>query len=156
MKKYLNSRNQLAVIISAVTGTTVMTFYSYIISLVQHKNFKEPKLLGKMSENLLPWVNSRESTIAGWCLHYLVGLLFAEAYAPFWPGSNMTNVNIKTGLVLGGISGIAAILIWRFMLDVHPFPPAVDFIPFAGQLFMAHLFFGVFAALGYLVGKPKP
>ena len=62
-----------------------MTLYSYLVSAIQHKNFKEPKLLGKMSANLLPWISRKKAFFTGWIMHYLVGLLFAEIYAPFWP-----------------------------------------------------------------------
>jgi hypothetical protein len=154
MKKFFSGRNQLRVIVSSITGTTLMTLYSYAISWLQHKNFKEPELLGKMSRRLLPWIDRKESRITGWGMHYLVGLLFAEAYAPFWP-EQQQHANIKTGLVLGGISGIAAILIWRFTLDAHPFPPLVDFVPFAGQLFIAHVRFGLVAAVGYALSGPN-
>ncbi|MEP6750693.1 MAG: hypothetical protein ABJB86_23350 [Bacteroidota bacterium] len=155
MKFFFSIRNQFSVICSALCGTTLMTVYSYIISRLQNKNFKEPKLLGKMSENLLPWLDRRTSRITGWYMHYLVGLLFAETYAPFWPATGKKGAYIKTGLILGGISGISAILLWKFSLNAHPFPPAVDFIPFAGQLLIAHLFFGFFAAVGYMVSRPK-
>ena len=132
---------------SSIAGTTMMTLYSYAISWTKNKNFKEPLLLAQMVYRLMPWLQKKDSRIAGWGVHYLTGLLFAESYAAFW--SQDTFANIKTGLVLGGISGIAAILIWKFTLEAHPFPPPVHFFKFAGQLFIAHIVFGLASALGY-------
>ena len=70
----------------------------------------------------------------GWTLHYLVGLLFAEIYAPLWEKTPM-QPNLKNGLILGGISGIAAILVWKFTLEMHPDPVRVNFKKYAGHLF---------------------
>ncbi len=125
----------------------MMTLYSYLISWIRNKNFKEPVLLDKMAGRLLPVLNTK-NRLAGWAIHFAVGLLFAETFAQFWkPGQNFANV--KRGLVVGGLSGIAAILLWKFTLEAHPLPPAVDFVRFAGQLFIAHVVFGLFGALGY-------
>jgi hypothetical protein len=77
-------------------------------------------------------------------------LLFTKLYAPIWEETPL-KPNVKNGLIFGGICGIAAILIWKFTLVVHPDPPAIDFIPFAIQLFVIHLIFGAFAAMGYRI-----
>lgn len=147
-------RRQVAVIAGAVIGTSIMTAYSWLMSTVKNNNFKEPVLLGQMAHRLTPWVKRKKSRWVGWGMHYLVGLLFAESYAPFFsdiPGK----INLVKGLVFGGLSGIAAILIWKFSLDSHPLPPHVNFIHFAGQLFVAHLIFGFFAAAGFDICKSK-
>ena len=47
------------------------------------------------------------------------------------------------------MSGIAAILIWKITLDIHPVAPAVKFSLFAVNLFFAHLIFGLFVVVGY-------
>jgi hypothetical protein len=154
MKKHFSRHRQWRIVVSAVTGTIAMTLYSYILSWSKNKNFKEPKLLGKMIQRLVPFLQRKNARVAGWGMHYLVGLLFAEGYAPFWSEQQQSS-NIKTGLILGGLSGLAAILIWKFTLDMHPFPPPVQFLKFAGQLFIAHLVFGMFAAVGYDLSKSK-
>ena len=151
MKRLFSLSYQGRILLSSVSGTICMTAYIYILSTVRGKNFKEPKLLGKMSRHLLPWIDDNKTKTTGCLMHYLVGLLFAEVYAPFWPVSAESKSYVKTGLVLGGISGIAAILLWKFTLKHHPLPPAVDFLPFAGQLFIAHILFGCFAAIGFLL-----
>ena len=85
-----------------------MTLFSYILSLLKVKNFKEPLLLGKLLKR-----SGLEKTIAkftGWTVHYAVGLLFAEMYALLWEKTDIPP-SASTGLVLGGLSGLAAILV---------------------------------------------
>lgn len=140
------------VFIPGIAGTTAMSAYSYVVSLLKNKNYKEPVLLGKMATRLIGLRENKHQQWIGWLLHYVVGLLFAELYTPFW-NMNAPTKNIKTGLVLGGISGLAAILIWKFTLSAHPLPPAVHFTGFAMVLFAAHLVFGLFTAIGYNIAN---
>jgi len=139
---------QHKIIISAVSGTTIMTLVSYLLSWISNSNFKEPKILSLLIIRLFKLPKNAYSRLTGWCLHYLVGLLFAELYAPIWENIPPRQ-RVKTGLVLGGISGFAAILVWKFTLAVHPNPPSLNFMAFALQLFVVHLIFGTAAAIGY-------
>jgi len=139
---------QPKVLCSAFTGTTFMTLWSYFLSWIRLNNFKEPVILGKLLYRLDLPIKKKEARAAGWGVHYLVGLLFTELYAPLWEKISFGPTK-RNGLVLGGISGIAAILVWKFTLAFHPDPPSIDFLPFAGQLFIAHLVFGLFATIGY-------
>lgn len=153
MKRNKQFLGHFRVLLSSISGTTAMTLFSYTMSGKQHKNFREPDLLNKLFQRLLPADSERQTQPAGWFLHYLTGLLFAEAYTPFWTGNSKQNV--RSGLMLGGISGIAAILIWKFAFNAHPDPPPVDFLSFAAQLFVAHLLFGGFVALGHNILRPR-
>ena len=139
---------QLKILGSALAATSAMTLFSYVYSLVTKDNSREPELLGKLMHRLFPGNSKSAAKFSGWVTHYGVGLLFAELYGQIWQRSGM-NPNPGTGLVFGGLSGIAAILIWKFTLTVHPFAPVLDFDSFALNLFLAHFVFGLFAALGY-------
>jgi|SRR6186713_2270873 len=139
---------QARVLNSAIVGTTMMTLFSYLFSSMSDTDTREPALLGKMIRRLAPGMSKKHSRAAGWTAHYGVGLLFAELYAQIWEQRSV-RANAGTGLVFGGLSGIAAILIWKFTLETHPFAPSVDFTTFAVNLLLAHLVFGFFAAIGY-------
>lgn len=139
--------NQCKVLHSAFLGTTFMTLFSYLFSAITRDNTREPELLGKMVHRLQPKLGRRQSQATGWVIHYAVGVLFVEIYAQFWDRS--VDANKKSGLVFGGLSGIAAILIWKFTLTIHPFRPAVNFKTFAINLFLAHLIFGLSSVIGY-------
>lgn len=137
---------------AGILGTSAMTASSYLVSYAKDNNFKEPEILGKLIRRLHRSMGNGASLWAGWGLHYLVGLLFAEMYTPLWQ-KDILQPTEKNGLVLGGISGLAAILIWKFTLEVHPDPPKLKFRKYAGHLFVAHLIFGLFATLGYKIAS---
>jgi hypothetical protein len=54
-----------------------------------------------------------------------------------------------SGLILGGLSDIPAIRIWKISLSGHPVPPSVSFRKHALNLFFAHIVFGLFSIIGY-------
>jgi len=133
---------------SATFGTSAMTVFSYIFSYLSKNDTREPELLGKMMRRFFPGMSKPTARAGGWAAHYAVGLLFAELYGQIWERTAV-KATIKSGLVFGGLSGIAAILIWKFTLEAHPLAPAVEFRNFAINLLLAHLVFGIFAAIGY-------
>lgn len=133
---------------SAMMATSVMTLFSWVYALIFKNNAREPELLGKLIRRMRPGTSKRNARAAGWVAHYGVGLLFAELYGQIWERTAL-NPDVRTGLVFGGLSGIAAILIWKFTLTIHPLPPAVNFAKFAINLFLAHLIYGLAAALSY-------
>jgi hypothetical protein len=139
---------QNRILYAAIFGTTAMTLFSYIFSATKNRNLKEPKLLGKMIHPLIPGIGKNSSRQAGWAVHYAVGLLFVEMYAQIWQRTSI-KANKRTGLIFGGLSGIAAILIWKFTLAIHPDPPSVHFKKHALNLFIAHVIFGFFTVMGY-------
>ena len=144
--KQMNPEGGMRVVNAALLATSFMTLFSYAYSFLSKDNTKEPQLLGKLIHRL--GVPHKRAKVAGWAAHYGVGLLFAELYGQIWQRTSV-NANAKSGLVFGGLSGIAAILIWKFTFAIHPFAPAVNFSSFAVNLFLAHLIFGLFAAIGY-------
>jgi len=139
---------QVKVFNAAILGTSVMTAFSYLFSYLSRNNTREPELLGKMIHRFFPGMSKPFSRAGAWTAHYAVGLLFAELYGQIWQRT-ADRPTVKDGLVFGGLSGIAAILIWKFTLEAHPFAPAVDFKNFALNLFLAHMVFGIFAVIGY-------
>jgi hypothetical protein len=139
---------QAGIILSSFLGTTAMTGYSHAVSAIKGYDFSEPRLLGKMARSLSRSKTKKESMVVGWCLHYLVGLLFAESYYPLYKQSFRQHP-LRGGLVVGGLSGLAAILIWKFTVEAHPAPPAMNFPRFAGQLFLAHVVFGLVTMIGF-------
>jgi hypothetical protein len=61
---------------SAAAGTTMMTLFSYLVSLAADKNFSEPEHLGTLMHRLVPGSSKKMTQAAGWGAHYAVGLLF--------------------------------------------------------------------------------
>ena len=130
----------------SIVATSAMTAFSYLFSFLSGTNLREPHLLAQLTGRLTPWHGTKKNILTGWCLHYMVGLLFSEMYMQFWENSSL-NDKKKAGLIYGGLAGLAAILIWKFTLSAHPFTPAIDFAIFSLNLFLGHLIFGYVSAL---------
>jgi len=133
-------------LIAAASGTTMMTVFSYLVSLLADKNFSEPKHLGTMIHRIFPGSSKRQSQLIGWSAHYAVGLLFLLAYRELWRSGKIKR-NIRNGIILGAVSGALAVLIWKGTLKAHPAPPWIDFTNYYIQLVPAHIVFAVCATL---------
>lgn len=125
-----------------------MTLFSYVTSTIKKENFKEPELLGMLLYDILPHLKKQHRDIIGWNLHYLVGLTFAFLYAKIWEDSGI-KPTLKSGLILGALSGILGISVWKLCFRIHPHPPKISFRRYYGHLLVTHLIFGVFTVLGY-------
>lgn len=136
------------ILIAGISGTTFMTLFSYLVSEIDDENFSEPERLGQLAQGLLPVLNKQEKQITGWAAHYIVGLLFALVYVDLWSRKRI-KPTLKNNLLLGGISGIVAIAIWKTTFKMHPLPPGLSFNKYYLQLVPAHVVFAVFAGIGY-------
>ncbi|MDB5123542.1 MAG: hypothetical protein JWP94_1671 [Mucilaginibacter sp.] len=143
------------ILFAGISGTTFMTAFSYAVSAVEKENFSEPERLGQLANRLLPTINKRENQLIGWSAHYGVGLLFSTAYDWLWRRKRL-KPSFKNNLILGGISGLAAVAIWKTTFKMHPLPPRLSFDKYYLQLVPAHIVFAVFAGLAYgLLNKPS-
>jgi len=133
-------------VISATAGTTMMTLFSYLVSLATDKNFSEPEHLGTMMHRLIPGTSKKETQLAGWGAHYAVGLLFVLAYRELWKTGKIKKT-IVNGVILGALSGALAVLVWKGTMKAHPAPPWIDFTNYYIQLVPAHIVFAVCATL---------
>lgn len=134
------------VIVSGLTGTTFMTAFSYYVSAAKNENFREPQLLAILAKRMIPSLSRKEALIIGWKLHYDVGLLFVSCYAAVWKKSRP---GILSGLLLGALSGLIGIAVWKTVFSLHPNPPRIKYGNYYGHLFVTHLVFGAFAGIGY-------
>jgi hypothetical protein len=136
-----------------VVGTSAMTMFSYAASEKKNKQFKEPVLLGKLIERLFSQPKGA-SEFEGWLVHYAVGALFTTLYEKAW-----TNTKLKpcasSALILGAVSGLIGMGVWKKTLELHPNPPHADRDKYFKHLFAAHLVFGLFTYLGYKLPNKK-
>ncbi|WEA01653.1 hypothetical protein [Mucilaginibacter sp. SJ] len=110
------------ILLSATAGTTMMTLFSYLVSLAADKNFSEPEHLGTLIHRLAPGTSKKQGQAIDWGAHYAVGLLFVLAYQELWRTGKIKK-SIRNGLVLGALSGALAVLVWKATLKMHPAPP---------------------------------
>lgn len=141
----------LQVLAGGIIGTTFMTAFSYAVSEARNKQFKEPELLNSLSKDLEHRAGiKKHSDVEGWLMHYGVGLLFSAAYDQLWKRTKIKPSPFQS-MILGGITGIFGVGIWRGTFKLHPAPPTVHFKEYYVQLLAAHIIFGVFAAIGYKI-----
>ena len=131
-------------VIAGIAGTIPMTAYSFLVSELRNKNFKEPHLLGTLLRRLVNGGSRKSSRIAGWLVHLAVGIMFAEVYALVSKKISLQPA-VPAGALLGGLSAIPGVIAWHLSLETHPYPPAVHRKRFYGQLIIAHVVFGIVA-----------
>jgi len=139
---------------STLTGTSVMTGFSYLVSSINHKQFREPELLHILLQRMLENNPDEKLKIDGWMIHYTVGTAFNMVYDLIWRKSKI-KPSVFSGAVLGLISGFIGREVWRLTLKTHPEPPAIDRQAFYNHLIVAHILFGIFSAAGYSAAPSK-
>jgi hypothetical protein len=142
----MSLQHTASIIAGALTGTSMMTAYSYALSGLKNRQFKEPELLSILI-NRLTGKPDDHFIAKGWSLHYSVGLLFAAVYHRFWKQQQLTS--LSSTLLLGAISGLIGISVWDIVLTVHPNAPQISKTKYFKQLFVAHLIFADFTWTGY-------
>ncbi|NDP26785.1 MAG: hypothetical protein GZ087_05070 [Flavobacterium sp.] len=140
------------ILIAAIVGTSAMTLFSYLVSSSENKNFREPEVLGQLIKRLPKSRSKKSSQIAGWLLHYTIGISFVTFYHQLWKRKKI-NPSLASGAGLGAASGLVGVTGWKGMFEFHPKPPAKNLKPFFGHLILAHVVFGVFSALSYKVAQ---
>lgn len=139
--------------LSGITGTTFMTISSELMSLAG-PNFSEADHLRTMIGRLAPFLSKRATIIAGWGAHYAMGIVFAAVYVELWETRQIKHT-IKNGLILGLMSGLLGLLIWKGTFKKHPIPPFMKYNLFYLQRIPAHVVFAIFATLNYRLMKQQ-
>lgn len=149
-----NHNPLLKIATAAMTGTSAMTFFSYAVSQSKNKQFREPEILARLINRLRPGNKRKVSRVEGWLVHYTVGTLFSVIYHNFNQNAKTRSSTLK-GLLLGSVTGLLGISVWRTVLNFHPFPPTLDRTGYYRHLFVAHLIFGLFTAWSYNITESK-
>ena len=136
------------IIAATVFGTTAMSVFSYVVSALKDKNFKEPELLGEFAKAVIPGIDQETAEKAGWQSHYGIGLVFAGIMAEVWENTPV-KPSIASGALLGAASGVAGILGWTQIFELEDEPKVEHKLDYYGHLILAHAVFGIGAAAGY-------
>jgi len=151
MEKHIADR-AVPILSAALTGTTLMSAFSYITSQKEYKQFREPELLNKLVSRMPLDVKADKNSIVGWAVHYIVGLIFCTLYDRIWQRLTPTE-RLLVALPLGAVSGVIGAVIWKSTFKVHPFPPIIRYRRYYFHIILAHIIFGTFAGLGYNVAR---
>ena len=137
---------------AAVAGTLLMTGHSYLMSLWTDKNFNEPEHLATMIGRLAPKLSKHSQLIAGWGAHIAMGLVFAAIYVDLWETKKVKHT-FKNAVILGALSGVLGILIWKATFKAHPMPPVINYDQYYSQLIPAHIVFTIAATAAYRMSQ---
>ncbi|PKD17013.1 hypothetical protein APR41_06135 [Salegentibacter salinarum] len=137
------------ILISGLVATTSMTLFSYLVSNFKSKQFREPELLNSLiSRSEIIELRPSKNHFLGWVIHYLIGWFFVVVFSLIWEYTQFST-NIISGAVLGLAAGIIGIFGWKTMFKLNQNPPEIDFSQFYIQLIIAHILFGLSAAIVY-------
>ncbi len=129
-----------SILLGAVAGTAAMTLFSYFLSGKKDKEFKEPKLLGKIVNRAFPSIDETPSQIAGWMMHGSMGVVFALVYKELLEKIRFRR-DLPDDIFIGVVNGVAGIIIWKLIFSVHPDPPKINSSKFYQHLILAHIIF---------------
>ena len=96
------------ILIASIVGTTFMTLFSYIISKIFNKLYKEPVLLHYLLRFMKTDISEQMIRIFGRIIHYMIGLAFVIIYDILW--RNHIQIFWMSALIFGTLSGILGIL----------------------------------------------
>lgn len=129
-------------------GTTLMTVFSYLVTVSKNRNFKEPVLLAELIRRMLTKRNISMFVPLGWGMHYIMGYLLTLAFQKVWSARDI-KPSAKDVMCSGLISGTGGVLIWKGLFKLHPYPPSISFKRFYGHLLLAHIVFSLGVVLAH-------
>ena len=139
----------LQIVVAGVIGTVLMTAFSFFISRVTNRQYREPVILNKVVDG---WTRMQltphQSNPLGWALHFFVGIVFAAAIILIWEFTGIDS-SLLSASILGAIAGIIGIGVWFMTFLFAHIPASIDLMGFFTQLLIAHVIFGIGVWLGY-------
>lgn len=134
----------LTIIISAIFATSTMTLFSYVVSWIFKKTYKEPVLLQFLMSNFNIKVGLYYREILSWYLHYFIGLVFIISFnIPLWIYPELYDFTLRSSLLFGCIIGTVGVIWWYIMFSLLPEKAPNKVFVYYLQLFIAHIIFGL-------------
>lgn len=127
-------------ILAGIIGTAVMTLVLMIAPMMGMPKMSPPEILSMMMGFPI---------IAGWMMHFMIGIIFAMAYAFFF--INLVK-KISNNILKGAIFGMAAFIFAQIMMAImgmmFPMPPMEGsmMLMMVGSI-IGHVIFGITVAL---------
>lgn len=150
------------VFLSGLVATVVMTMVMYSYAALTRTNTKVVHVLGSMltGYRILPQNNSARLLITGAFAHVFIGQLFSMIYFILW-SCGVFELNIFNALLIGGLSGVVAIVFWRAYFFVYQNPIQVSLTHYFLALFISHIVFGciaifILSSIAMSVSKVSP
>lgn len=137
----------LQVIIAGISGTILMTAFSYIIARIKSQQFKEPKLLNMiLRRSTLDQMNPSNNSIIGWVLHFSIGIILMTLFYILHLTFSF-NISFLSIFIYGVFAGILSILSWHLMFLISANSLDISLKEFYIQLLIAHILFALGAVI---------
>lgn len=140
----------IKLLVIGIVATTCMTLFSYILSNIRNRQFREPELLNiLLSKATLFKVKLPQKSSIGWIIHYLIGLIFVVIFEILWK-LKFIPISITSGAIFGFIAGIIGVFGWKLFFYLSKKPSEITWnIEYYLQLIVAHIIFGISTAILY-------
>lgn len=132
----------LIILLATWVATSLMTAFSYMVSAAFKELYKEPVLLQYLMTRFNIKLSNAVKAVAGWIIHYMIGLIFVIAYYVLWR-LGVYELTWISGLLYGCMIGIIGIGGWVIMFILSNYMPTIDFKGYYLQLFFAHIIFAL-------------
>ena len=127
------------IILPAITATSVMTMFSYLVAHLEKKNFSESELLGKIEKKQLSLPKQLELP-AGWTTHYAVGIIMTLMFELYKKNFH-TKSTFQQTIIFGTFGGLLGMSAWKLLFKMLPQRSYKFYKRFYSQLFVVHLIF---------------
>jgi hypothetical protein len=127
------------ILLPSVVATSLMTWFSYLITETEKKNFSESELLAKIEKRKLG-VSKQIALPAGWATHYMIGIIMTLFFYVTWKQFKI-KTTLSRGITSSVPGGLIAIVSWRILFTALPKRSHNYYKKFYTQLFMAHVLF---------------
>ena len=139
----MDIKHFLITVFSGLVGTVAMTLIMYLYSYLSHSFTKVIHILGNMLVAERNYYTPSKSAITvGSIAHFGVGVLFSLSYFLIW-NWGIFKINVQDSILIGAISGVVAIVVWKGYLSLHANPPKLSHFHYFIALFIAHIVFAV-------------
>ncbi|WP_217602159.1 hypothetical protein [Chitinophaga sp. GbtcB8] len=133
-------------ILAGIAGTAVMTGFSYLLSLLAHKNWRVIHVLAAVLSGprlqVQPVPYTRGRLITAGIVHYAIGILFAIAYRKL-ADAGVTSYSFASAALYGVAIGILAMVVWRITFALRYKPPGVQLSSYLPVIGNGHILFSL-------------
>ena len=133
-------------------ATTLMTAFSYAVSNLFDRQFREPILLKELFYKFKLSQNANILDIFSWTVHYIIGAIFILIYNIFW-NYQIIGLTFSAGTFIGFVSGLIAVLGWKIMFHFSGIHNKKQDVWYYIQLVLAHIVFGITAVTIFTIPK---
>lgn len=152
----MDIKHFLITVFSGIVATFIMTMVMYTYTALSNHFTKVIHLLGTMiSGNQSFHSPSKSTLILGTIAHFAVGIIFSMSYYLLW-NWGVFEINFADSVIIGALSGIVAIVVWKSYLKLHQFQPEISQIHYFIALFIAHIVFGIVSVNLFLMITDSP